>query len=86
MDPRRVGSADIRGDASVRFRFTRLGWPHLVCLTGKSLSSVQPRAQKYFPFAVGQIRGIESRVSSRKRGVGQRHQRGTGCDGRGGAI
>ena len=40
-------------------------------------------AAKYFAGAVGQIRCIESSVSSRKRGVGQRHQRGTGCDGRG---
>ena len=52
----------------------------------KLILPVQSPLQKYFPFPVRQIRGIGSRVLSRKRGVAQRHQRGAGCGGRGCAF
>jgi hypothetical protein len=50
--------------------------------TGKSAKPVQPSAQKYSAFAVGQITGLTPRVSPDERGVAQRHQRAVGCGGR----
>src|ERR1700712_2964674 len=52
----------------------------------KLICPVQSSPQKYCAGAVGQISGTGSRVLSHIGGVGQRHQRGKGCGGRGGAV
>jgi len=49
-----------------------------------SIRCVQSLREKYFAFAVGQIIGLNPRVSRRMRGDRDRHERAVRCDGRGG--
>ena len=44
---------------------------------------VQPHLQKYIPSRLPQIKSITRAVSSQARGARDRHERGTGCGGRG---
>jgi len=53
-------------------------------LTGKSPKPVQSLAQKYSAFHCTQISGYFPAVPSRQEGrIARRHERGTGCGGRG---
>jgi hypothetical protein len=47
---------------------------------------VQPHLQKYIPSRFPQIKSITRAVSSQARGDRDRHERGAGCGGRGGAA
>jgi len=58
----------------------------LVCRRANQQKPVQPPLQKYFCFPKCKSGYMNSHPVPHKRGVAQRHQRGAGCGGRGGAL
>ena len=69
MDPPLVGSADVRGDASVRFGFTHLGWSRSVCPRGKSATGLSIPPCENISLVPSGKSGALSRASRAERGA-----------------